>query len=79
MAAIDFQQYNDQQLAAIIRTQVGRDALSIQGVPPMQQMMAEAIARILARPVVVINQEPPAKDGEMRKSLPRILNNNTRQ
>jgi hypothetical protein len=67
MAAIDFQQYNDQQLAAIIRTQVGRDALSIQGVPPMQQMMAEAICRILARPVVVVQQAEQLGNGQMRK------------
>ena len=57
MANIDFQQYSDHQLASILRAQVRQDAMSIQGVPPMQQMIVEAIARILARPVVVIQQE----------------------
>ncbi len=66
MPSIDFHQTNDQQLAAIMRTQVRRDALSIQGVPPMQQMVVEAIARILARPVLVI-QDPKLVEGQMRK------------
>ena len=66
MPSIDFHQTNDQQLAAIMRTQVQRDALSIQGVPPMQQMVVEAIARILARPVLVI-QDPKLVEGQMRK------------
>lgn len=66
MPSIDFHQINDQQLAALMRTQVQRDALSIQGVPPMQQMVVEAIARILARPVLVI-QDPKLVEGQMRK------------
>ena len=66
MPSVDFHQLNDQQLAALMRTQVQRDALSIQGVPPMQQMVVEAIARILARPVLVI-QDPKLVEGQMRK------------
>ena len=66
MPSVDFHQINDQQLAALMRTQVQRDALSIQGVPPMQQMVVEAIARILARPVLVI-QDPKLVEGQMRK------------
>jgi hypothetical protein len=69
MSAIDFAKMNDQQLAAVIRTQVRQDAMSIQGVPPMQQMMCEAIARILSRPVVVIDRTAPP-EGEMRKAQP---------
>ena len=67
MPSVDFHQINDQQLAALMRTQVQRDALSIQGVPPMQQMVVEAIARILARPVFVV-QGAKLADGEMRKA-----------
>lgn len=69
MANIDFQQFNDQQLASILRNQVRQDAMSIQGVPPMQQMVVEAIARLLSRPVVVIDRTAPP-EGEMHKAQP---------
>jgi hypothetical protein len=71
MNAIDFTRFNDQQLAEVLRTQVRQDSMSLQSVPPMQQMIVEAIARILARPVVVIQQ---AQDGEPASAPgPRIV------
>jgi hypothetical protein len=71
MNAIDFARFNDQQLAEVLRTQVRQDSMSLQGVPPMQQMIVEAIVRILARPVVVIQQQAP--DDATPDSGPRIV------
>jgi len=69
---INLSHFNDQELAGILRTQVRQDSMTIQGIPPMQQMIVEAIARILERPVFLVNQTPQ-EPGEMRKAVPQIV------
>jgi hypothetical protein len=58
---IDIGKTSDAALAGIMRRQMGADVISGQRVPVMQQLIVEALARILERPAGKLI------DGEMRK------------
>jgi hypothetical protein len=66
MVSVEPRNISDAELAEMIRSQMARDLLGGQNVPPMQRMLAEAIARILDRPLVMLHER--VRPGEMVKA-----------